>query len=509
MELELQREKINCYQMILDTTVCQEETQEAIVPDACPDILRLLDTRAQTCLTGKQLRDGAVTITGLVRAYVLYLPDGDSGVQRVEVTVPFTCQAEAPGLVAQGGCVSAAPRVRCAEARLLNPRKILLRADLAIDIQAYQGQCLDVCTGVDEGTHSDVCQLVTEARDDLTIAVQEKPFTFSDLIDLPTSDRNPLTILSVLGEPYCNESKLIGSKLIFKGNVDLEILAYNGAELKSIRQAVPFSQIMEISGAGEDCTCQVRVTLSDLTLHTDTDHPDSREITLELLAQAAVFERRQLTVLQDLYSTACQMDTKSITHQFSQVLEQGSRSIPVRELMETTTMVRTVSHCWADLGELHASRDGDQTVISTEVAFTALYLDDMEQLQSVHRTFEVQCRAEAAGQGEGQFWCSAPRELFAAPAAGGLEVRFSLEFHYLICAVHNVDAVDSASLGEEIQRGEGSHQPSVILRLPAAGERLWDIAKSYGTTSEEILQANELEEDTLPIGKMLLIPKLR
>ena len=40
MELELERTEWNGYDTILDTTVCREETLEAIVPDACPDILR-------------------------------------------------------------------------------------------------------------------------------------------------------------------------------------------------------------------------------------------------------------------------------------------------------------------------------------------------------------------------------------------------------------------------------------------------------------------------------------
>ena len=38
---------------------------------------------------------------------------------------------------------------------------------------------------------------------------------------------------------------------------------------------------------------------------------------------------------------------------------------------------------------------------------------------------------------------------------------------------------------------------------------MWDIAKAYGTTTQEILQANELEEGTLPTGIMLLIPSTR
>lgn len=32
------------------------------------------------------------------------------------------------------------------------------------------------------------------------------------------------------------------------------------------------------------------------------------------------------------------------------------------------------------------------------------------------------------------------------------------------------------------------------------GERLWDIAKSYGTTAQDIMCANALEEDVAPGG---------
>ena len=41
------------------------------------------------------------------------------------------------------------------------------------------------------------------------------------------------------------------------------------------------------------------------------------------------------------------------------------------------------------------------------------------------------------------------------------------------------------------------------------GERLWDIAKAYGTTTGDIVQANALEEESLPMGQLLLIPKKR
>ena len=45
--------------------------------------------------------------------------------------------------------------------------------------------------------------------------------------------------------------------------------------------------------------------------------------------------------------------------------------------------------------------------------------------------------------------------------------------------------------------------------MVGSGERLWDIAKSYGTTAQDIMRANDLEEEPAPEGQLLLIPRKR
>ena len=76
MELEFDRDVIRGYQVLAEGTVCQEETLETIVPDACPDILRIVAVSGQATLNGKQARDGAAEAGGSVRAVVLYQPEG-------------------------------------------------------------------------------------------------------------------------------------------------------------------------------------------------------------------------------------------------------------------------------------------------------------------------------------------------------------------------------------------------------------------------------------------------
>ena len=505
--MEFERDTIINYDTVAEVTLCQEETLESIVPDACPDILRIVDVCGQAILSGKQAREGMAQVTGMVRASILYQPEGGGGLRRMEVGLPFTCQAEAPGLT-ERGTVLASPRLRSAEARALNPRKVLLRVDLAVDITACQPVERPICSGVTGTEEEGLCQRQFQGEHYQLSAVQEKPFTFSDQVRLQGAGDSPV-LLSLRVQPECTESKLIGSKLIFKGMVELYILLQEaGGTLSASHESLPFSQIIEVADAGEEGDCQVEVEVA--AIQCDQLPNDSRElnVTLELLAQAKVYCRRPVTILQDLYSTGNLMEVERENQLLCSLDEQSVRPQAVRELLETGEMVRSVADARLTLGQVRQSREGKELVLTAEACITVLYLDENELVQCIRRSIPVTCRLDCPEGAKCSCFCACPGEVFAAPAAGGVEVRFTVEFHCLTTETTAIPAVTSAQLGEARSAGEGQ-RPSVVLRMPSPGEELWDIAKAHGTTMEQILQANELEENALPIGRMLLIPSTR
>ncbi len=505
--MEFERDTIINYETVAEVTLCQEETLESIVPDACPDILRIVDVCGQATLSGKQAREGVAQVTGMVRVAILYQPEGGGGLRRMEAGLPFTCQAEAPGLT-ERGTVLASPRLRSAEARALNPRKVLLRVDLAVDVTACQPVERPICSGVTGPDEEGLCQRQFQGEHYQLCAVQEKPFTFSDQVRLQGTGESPV-LLAVRAQPVCTESKLIGSKLIFKGMVELYLLLQEaGGTISASHESMPFSQIIEAAGAGEEGDCQVEVEVA--SVQCDQMPGDGREldVTLELLAQARVYSRRPVTLLQDLYSTANLMEVERENQPLCSLTEQSVRPQAVRELLETGEMVRSVVDARLALGQVRQSREGKELVLTAEAWITVLYLDENELVQCIRRSIPVTCRLECPEGAKCSCFCACPGEVFAAPAAGGVEVRFTVEFHCLTTETTNLPAVTGARMGEARGAGEGQ-RPSVVLRMPSPGEELWDIAKAHGTTMEQILQANELEEDALPMGRMLLIPSTR
>lgn len=505
--MEFERDTIINYDTVVEVTLCQEETLESIVPDACPDILRIVDVCGQATLSGKQAREGAAQVTGMVRASILYQPEGSGGLRRMEIGLPFTCQAEAPGLT-EAGTVLASPRLRSAEARALNPRKVLLRVELAVDVTACQPVERPICGGVTGSDEEGLCQRQYRGEHYQLSTVQEKPFTFSDQVRVQGTGESP-ALLAVRAQPVCTESKLIGSKLIFKGLVELYLLLQEaGGGLSTAHESMPFSQVLEVSGSGEEGDCRVGVEVA--ALQCDQLPGDGREldVSLELLAQAQVYCRRPVTLLQDLYSTGNWMEVERENQPLCRLVEQSVRPQAVRELLETGELVRSVVDARLALGQVRQSREGEELVLTVEACITVLYLDENELVQCVRRSIPVSCRLECAEGVKCSCVCACPGEVFAAPAAGGVEVRFTVEFHCLATETTAVPAVTSAQLGEPRNGGEG-RRPSVVLRMPSPGEELWDIAKAHGTTIEQILQANELEEEALPSGRMLLIPSTR
>ncbi|NCB63473.1 MAG: DUF3794 domain-containing protein, partial [Clostridia bacterium] len=377
MELELNTTHLNCYDTVLDTTLFHEETMESIVPDACPDILRIVDAEAMVCLKSKEAQEGRVEISGSARVAVLYCPDGGAGVRRMTVTIPFTCTAEGAGITPR--CrVTACPRVQCADARSLNPRKVLTRVNLAIDVHVRAPQTMAVCDRVECPSECGVQQLSETQNTSMVTTVEEKPFTFSDDITLSGSKPPIEELLKSRVDLVCNESKIIGSKLIFKGQANLQLVYRDPSDaLCTADFELPFSQIMEVSGVEEEAACRLAILLTGCEC-TMSEEGDDRtvSVSLAMLAQASVRESRQVTLLSDVYSTMYTLTAERRPYTFFQLIEESERRVTVREIMETVTPAKTVTDVYVTVGEVTQTREGNLITFKAATSATVVYLDE-------------------------------------------------------------------------------------------------------------------------------------
>ncbi len=303
MEFELERTQLDRFDALLDTTLHQEETLEMIVPDACPDILRIVETDGRVLLRSKEAHDGRAELAGTFKAAILYLPDGESGVRHLDVTIPFACSMENREI--RPDCViTATARLSKADTRAVNPRKVLVRVEATVDIQVFAPRQDQLCSRVLDSTEGGIQQRIQTEDICLIAGVQEKPFPFSDEVTISAGRPAAAELLKNRITLECGESKIIGNKLIFKGSARISVL-YRGEDdaPHTVESDLPFSQIMEVSGVTEDAGCNLSLALTRAECEL-SEEGDGRTITVrvEALAQAVIQERRTLTVLTDAYS---------------------------------------------------------------------------------------------------------------------------------------------------------------------------------------------------------------
>ena len=505
MDLALNKIPMEGYACPLETVLYQEETQESIVPDACPDIARVVCTEARAQLTRKETLEGKLECGGSIRVTVVYLPDDQGGPRRMELTIPFRCSAA--GAVNPGCPAVVSVRVTAAETRVLNPRKVLCRVELATCCQVWSPREEVLCLP-GETQELALEQRLEELENYTAVAVAEKTFAFTDDVTLPASHPPVAELLGHRLELRCGEAKVIGGKLIFKGEAVLQCRYATGEGTMALgRWELPFSQLLELEGVDEEGNCEVELAERESqVLLTGDEEGRTLSVHMELLAQAVVRQNRAVRLFADAYSTTHDLSVERQSLTLTQLWEESGVNQLCREVLETAQSARQVEDCSVTLGPCQFRREEQEGVMTAQARVCALYTDESGQLQSLERSVEVSARMAMPGHGECRCRCALAGEVQAVAASGGIELRVPVRFTYLTTVPHTLETVTALQAEE---REEGEPQPSVRLRLAQKGEDLWDIAKACSAARADILAANDLPDPDHLEGTLLLIPKSR
>lgn len=511
MELELKKVSLDTYETGGELTLAQEETAETIVPDYCPDIARIIETDGKVYLHSRELRDGKAELSGTVRVTVLYTPDGEGGIRSLEYAMPFTVESDSRALP---GCqhLLAETETEFLEARMLNPRKIFTHCKLVTHITGYQRKPFEFCADVESEPELQVEKRMESQHAILLTHIAEKDFTFTEQMNLSPGREGAAELLTSQLSSTVTETKIVGSKLIFKGVFSVSLLYRdNSGSCGSITSELPFSQIMEVEGAVEGSAARVQLQLTGTDFQIDGDDPEGRQIavTLYFHATALLREEQDLTLLSDLYSTAYDMTYEAAPMSVTSFCEELTRRQTMREVLEIGVVAESILALSAYCGTVSVSREGNMAVLRSGVTVRAMYLDEGGVPLVAERSIDASCQIELPEDCRITAKAICAEEVQGTLGDRGIEVRFPVDFHVEAEARVKKICICGAKLDTETMKDAGG-APSLVLRCIGRQETAWDLAKKYNTTIDAILSANQLEgEGDIPQEKLLLIPRKR
>ena len=103
MELE-QKRIVYCRRQLAQTSACTE-TADCIVPDAFPDVGRVVYACGTAAIGDHAPQNGRLLISGTVQAVILYEPENGGGLRRLEVPLSFAHIEECAQLDSSSVCL--------------------------------------------------------------------------------------------------------------------------------------------------------------------------------------------------------------------------------------------------------------------------------------------------------------------------------------------------------------------------------------------------------------------
>lgn len=496
MELQFEKKDVSCLQGVLSQVQNLEQTQEVRIPEGMPGAARILSAWGQVILRSKEWQGDTVRLTGGVMVWVLYEPEEGQAPGCLDSWIPFRMDFDLPDQSPEGR-IRVRPLLRFVDARSVSAGKVLLRAGVGILAECWADQHIQVSTGGE--VPGDVELLRASWPMQLPKETGEKAFELEEELALTQSMPGLKKLIYYRMEPEVSDRRVLGNRIVFRGTGNLHILYLGEDEtLHSWDFEVPFSQYAELeAGYSSDAQADVMMALTKLELEGDGE--GRLHLKAGLTGQYLINDRELVETVEDAYSPRREMEVRRQELSLPGLLDNRRETVFGEQTLPIQADVVADTAFLPDYPRQH--REGDTLTLEQPGMLQLLYYDAEGRLQSASHRLEGTAALTA---GETAAVTAQPfrTEPQVLPGADTLTFRAEVPVQMTFSGGGALPVVTGLVLGEE--RVPDPKRPSLILRR-AGKDRLWDIARTSGSTVAAIRTANGLDAEPEP-GKMLLIP---
>lgn len=485
---------------------------ELTLPDYCPDIGRLLKCRVVPMITSRSVSFDALTAEGVARVTVIYLDDRDKKLRSCERDYPF--KVSVPYEQGDEGVrLRAVPRVDYVNCRAVSQRRLELHGAFTVHMTALR----TVRSEIVSEWEGEGLRLKKESRDvSHLVAGVRMPFDISEAIELEEGKPPVSSVLRSDAVLCMEECRALADKLIVKGSV-LVTLVYcteQSEDPSHLVYTIPFNQFFDLPGLDESCMTDIRLCCDALELSLGTD-PDGeyRRIDADIRAAADILAYRaeRAEWVSDAYSVAYEINCARQPLHMEKLCSTAAETVLWQQTVDTGEYrIDSVCDVWCDVRDSRAVwRDG-KTAVTGGMTVGMLLRDSRQGVVYCEKNLRFECAVKQDGQENGE-QALRPEVQVTVKSCGGvaagenkLSVQAELCVHAALYEDIRAEAVSAVETDEKRPKPLDD-RPAAVLYFAEPGESLWDIARAYNASAEDIRADNDIAGDTVEESRLLIV----
>lgn len=395
-------------------------------------------------------------------------------------------------------------RIKRFETKVLNGRKINVKAILEVETRVYSNDNVEIVSNLNNTQDVQVLNntrminsLVGEgstrvyAKDTISIDIAD------DLAEIMKTD---IRILD-------KDIKLSYNKVLAKADAEISIMYLTeDNRIKNVTTRIPVMGFIDIENINDNNICDVNYSLKNLIIKPNNNDNHSIYLEAEIEIMCFAYENRNINLIEDLYgiSSDLKFTSKEINTLVDKVNIKEScelrEQISIPEIgnnqlynVQTNPNILNVNIRNGKIiyeGELHLefiySSTNNMNSRTTQIPFNfEVNSDSISENCKVDTNIDVK------------------RDDFIVNE-GNIETNILLEFNISIGRTERINIINEITIEET----RDNNLYSMVIYFVKSGDTLWKIAKNFKSTIEDISRVNNIEDtDKIYPGQQLYIPK--
>lgn len=397
--------------------------------------------------------------------------------------------------------------VKSIECRIINGRKINVKATLQFEMTVYSNENVDIIKKLNN--IKDVQVLESNLNVNSLVGEGCSKANAKDTIVIENID-NLAEILKVDLSIVNKDIKISYNKVLGKADILVKMMYLTeDNRIKVVENKIPVMGFVDIENIDDSNICDMKYKLKNMLIKPNPVEEHSIYVEIEVELYVRVYENKEVNIIQDLYSPSeCLAFNQRCVNTMSNKCElkdmcnirekvmlpeiQGSELYDVETkpviLSKNIAKGRVMYEGEIELNFVFASNN----MAGIQVKQMRLPFNFNVDSASISQNMNIDTQIEVVNQD------------FVVGMDGQIETKIDLEFSLNMSNTIKINIIDEVNIDETRDR----QIYSMVIYFVKPGDTLWAIAKKFRSTVKDIVRVNNIEDaNKIYPGQQLFIPK--
>lgn len=513
-KIDIVKESLQFQPLIKKDSSITNLKDEYLIPDTHPDVDEILMIEALPQITEKDISGSKINIEGKVEYNIIYIPRDDgmmlNSVKYFEKFSSFLDIGEDEHkVICEADC-----KLEHIQSRVMNERKIDIESSIKINVQVYKEVEFEVVKDIE--STGGVQILRDSAHINRIVADKDVELISKSMIRVGMDKPQINKILNYSAMVHKKEVKMGEDKVYLACYCKLNILYIGGEENQVIclEDDVYISKEEELQGVMTDMLSSITYEIADVDLSIEEDDlGEARIINTEFLVNGKlkVYSDENIDLIEDAYSTKFSVELMKENHKIGLVHSIKSMESTIKDnlyIKEGDLKPEFIQNICSNVVMQNTNIADEKINIEGIINVSVLYRTTSEEkaygVLSGEIPYTITLDVNGINSNMKTIVCCDLDSIEAAIEANTIAIKATIIANAKVTYDVNKEFISEIIDGD----GEVSNKnSSITIYVIGKDESLWNLAKKFNTTVDDLIKINDIEDpDSIIEGEKLIIP---